>query len=187
MNHFSFPAYLQANGQAEVTNRMLLDIIKKRLVDSKGLWPDELSNIFWAYHTTIRTPIGKTSFQLTFETEAVIPVEIGMTMHRTTNFDLGKNEEGLRNNLDLLEEKMDEVTLRTIAYKQRMTKYYNSQVKVRRFIVGDLVIRKVSLVTQYLTKGKLRLNWEGPYQVIHYNRPRTYHLKTMQGEFLPRP
>lgn len=42
------------------------------------------------------------------------------------NFDLGKNEESLKNSLDLLEDKRDEATLRMATYKQRMDKYYNS-------------------------------------------------------------
>lgn len=74
----------------------------------------------------VRTPTGETPFILVFGTEVVIPVEIGMTTYRIVNFDSGKNEESLRNNLNLLEEKRDEATLRVSAYKQRMIKYYNS-------------------------------------------------------------
>lgn len=131
----------------KVTNKTLLSTIKMRLENSKGLWLEELLSILWGYHTTVRTPIGETSFLLVFRTEAVVLVEIGMATYRTTNFDSEKNEESLKNNLDMLEEKRGEVTLRAIAYKQRMTKHYNSQVKKRRFIVGDLVLRKVSLAT----------------------------------------
>lgn len=40
-----------------------------------------------------------------------------------------------------------------------MSKYYNSQVKTRRFAVGDLVLKKVTLVTQDPTEGKLKPNW----------------------------
>lgn len=39
-------------------------------------------------------------FLLAFRTEVVIPVKIGMAMHRTTNFNPTKNEESLKNNLD---------------------------------------------------------------------------------------
>lgn len=60
-------------------------------------------------------------------------VEIGVTSHRTANFDPKNNEAGLRNNLDLLEDKRDKAALRVVAYKQKMAKYYNSQVKTRRF------------------------------------------------------
>lgn len=115
-----------ANGQVEVTNRTLLGIIKKRLDSSKGLWPEELPSILWAYHAMVRTLIGETPFSLAFGTEIVIPVKIGMTAHRVTNFDSKKDKEGLRINLDLLTEKRDEVAFWTAAYKQKFVKYYNS-------------------------------------------------------------
>ena len=44
-NHYSSPAYPQANGQAEVANRSLLKIIKTRLEGTKGVWPDELPGV----------------------------------------------------------------------------------------------------------------------------------------------
>lgn len=78
------------------------------------------------YHITVRTPTRETPFSLTFGTEALILIEIGMTMHRAANFDSEKNKESLRLNLDLLAEKRDEAVLLTSANKQRMTKYYNS-------------------------------------------------------------
>ena len=61
---------------------MLLKIIKARLDDAKGAWPEELSNVLWAYRTTTRTPTGETPFKLTYGIEAVIPVEIAATSIR---------------------------------------------------------------------------------------------------------
>jgi len=52
----------------------LLKIIKTKLDDVKGAWPEELPNVLWAYRTTIRTPIGENPFRLTYGIEAVIPV-----------------------------------------------------------------------------------------------------------------
>ena len=46
-NHYSSPAYPQANGQAEVANRSLLKIIKTHLEGAKEVWPDELSGVLW--------------------------------------------------------------------------------------------------------------------------------------------
>ena len=73
---FSSPGHPQANGQAEVMNRTLLKIIKTKLDDAKGAWPEELPNVLWAYRTTARTLTGETPFKLTYGTEAVILVEI---------------------------------------------------------------------------------------------------------------
>ena len=44
-NHYSSPAYLQANRQVEVTNWTLLKIIKTRLEGAKGIWPNELPSV----------------------------------------------------------------------------------------------------------------------------------------------
>ena len=48
-NHYLSPTHPQADGQVEVTNRSLLKIIKTRLEGAKGIWPDELPSILWAY------------------------------------------------------------------------------------------------------------------------------------------
>ena len=61
-NHHSSPAHPQVNGQVEVTNRSLLKVIKTRLKGAKGIWPDELPSVLWAYRMTTRTPIGETPF-----------------------------------------------------------------------------------------------------------------------------
>ncbi len=44
-NHFSTPAYPQGNGQAESSNKTLLDGIKKCLEKAKGRWVEELPSI----------------------------------------------------------------------------------------------------------------------------------------------
>ena len=50
----------------------MLKIIKTQLDGVKGAWPEELSNILWAYRTTTRVPIGEMPFRLTFGIKAVI-------------------------------------------------------------------------------------------------------------------
>ena len=63
-------------------NRTLIKIIKAKLDDAKGAWLDELPNVLWAYRITVRTLTGETPFRLTYGTEAVIPVEVGVTSIR---------------------------------------------------------------------------------------------------------
>ena len=79
-NHYSSPGHPQANGQVEVTNWSLLKLIKTRLKGAKGLWPEELPSILWAYRTTVRIPTGETPFRMTYGSEEVVPVEVGLTM-----------------------------------------------------------------------------------------------------------
>ena len=61
-----------------MTNKSLLKIIKTRLEGANGTWPEELSNVLWAYRTTTRVPTGEMPFKLTFGIEAIIPVEVGL-------------------------------------------------------------------------------------------------------------
>jgi hypothetical protein len=186
-NHYSSPGHPQANGQVEVTNRSLLKMIKTRLEGAKGLWPEELPNILWAYRTTVRTPTGETPFRLTYGTEAVIPVEVGLTTWRTNNYDEEINDAQLRSNLDLVDEVRDQAEARTRVYQQRMARYYDRRVKHREFKVGDLVLRKVTLATKDPTQGKLGPTWEGPYRVVKFHRRGTYHLEKLDGNALPHP
>ena len=85
-NHYSSPSHPQANGQAEVANRSLLKIIKTRLEGAKGVWPDELQGVLWAYRTTMGTPTGETPFKLAYESEAVIPAEVHIANHRVMKY-----------------------------------------------------------------------------------------------------
>ncbi|GKV17254.1 hypothetical protein SLEP1_g27785 [Rubroshorea leprosula] len=68
---------------------------------------------------------GETPYHLAFGTEAVIPVKIGVPSLRVTHFDPARNEQSLRENLDLLDEVREEARLRTLAYKQKLANSYN--------------------------------------------------------------
>ena len=139
----------------EVTNQTLLKIIKARLDEAKGVWSEELLNILWAYRTTSRTPTGETPFSLTYGTEAVILVEVGMTSLRREFFHEGSNNDQLRVNLDCLDESRDGASRKMVEFQQKMSKYYNKRVKLRQFNIGDLVLCKVTPATKDLTQGKL--------------------------------
>ena len=85
-------------------NRTLLKIIKTRLEGVKGIWPDELLSVLWAYRTTARTLTGDTPFRLTYEADAVISAEVGLTSYRVQNYMEDKNEKAMRLQLDLVDE-----------------------------------------------------------------------------------
>ena len=127
-----------------MTNRTLLKIIKTKLDDAKGAWLEELPNVLWAYRTTAKTPIGETPFRLTYGTEAVIPVEVGVTSTRPAAFSEEENDDKLRLNLDYLDEVRDKASSRMTKYQQKMAQYYNKRVKLRQLDIGDLVLRKVT-------------------------------------------
>ena len=103
MNHSSVH-HPQTNGQVESSNKNILESLKKRLDDAKGLWVEELPNTLWAIRTTAHSGTRDTPFNLTFGADAVIPVEIGINSIRVSHYNQEQNEVNLRVNLDFLEE-----------------------------------------------------------------------------------
>ena len=147
-NKYSSLGHPQANGQMEVTNRTWFRIIKSRLVGPRGAWPEELSSVLWAYRTTARTPTGETPVNLMYGTEAVISVEVGLTSLRREFFDEQSNDGQLKQNLDCLDEVRDQASQRMAKYQQKIVEYYNRRVKLKRFNIRDLVLRKVTPATK---------------------------------------
>ncbi|KAL0458916.1 UNVERIFIED_CONTAM: hypothetical protein Slati_0518800 [Sesamum latifolium] len=154
---FTTVAHPQANGQVEVTNRIL---------------------------TTPRGSTGETPLSLVYGTEAIIPVELGMPSHRVMNFSEECNENLLRENLDLIEELREKAFLRVQRYKNIMITSYNKRVKSQNFQVGDLVLRRADALKPI---GKLDPTWEGSYKVTSVLGKGAYELEDLEGRPLPRP
>ena len=183
-NHYSSPAHPQANRQVEVTNQTLLKIIKTWLEGAKGIQPDELPSVLWAYRTTARTTTRETPFRLTYGADAVIPTEVGLTSYRVQNYMEDKNEEAMRLQLDLMDKARATVEQRLARYQNLMSKHYNAKIRHRDFQIKDLVLQKVLGAAKDPSQGKLGPNWEGPYRITSWQRKGTYHLETMDGRKL---
>nr|GEW56716.1 reverse transcriptase domain-containing protein [Tanacetum cinerariifolium] len=96
-------------------------------------------------------------------TEAVIPTEIRMPTYRTAVVDVVHNDEELRLNLDLLEERRERVKIR----------------EAKGQINDDKVL-------QCLGQRKLGPKWEGPYEVTEALGDGSYKLRSTDGTVLPR-
>ncbi|GKF22777.1 hypothetical protein Tco_0075099 [Tanacetum coccineum] len=121
----------------------------------------------------IKSSNGVTPFSLTYETEAVILVEIDMPILRTMEVDVVQNDEALEINLDLLEEWREHAAIRDAKSKAKMEKYYN--LKVRS---NDASHAKEG--------GKLGPKWEGPCEVTEAIGMGAYKLRDHYGNQLPR-
>ncbi|XP_070047288.1 uncharacterized protein [Nicotiana tomentosiformis] len=171
-----------ANGQAESTNKIIINNLKKRLEESKGKWPEVLPGVLWAYRMTSKIGTGETLFSLIYGAEALIPVEIGDPSMRFTQVTDESNGEEIRTNLDLLEEKREAALIRMEAQKQIIERYYNRKAHLRYFKIGDFVLKKVFQTTKATSAGKLSSNWEGPYKIQSIAGKGAYELETMEGK-----
>ena len=111
-----------------------------------------------------------------FGTEAVAPVEVGLKSPRVELATVEHNDEALRLNLNLLDEKREQVLRRTEDYQRKTTRYYNKKVKPRSYMLGDLVLKKLLPARKNPTHGKLGPNWKGPYIISRVIRPGNYEL-----------
>ncbi|GKU98868.1 hypothetical protein SLEP1_g11806 [Rubroshorea leprosula] len=73
---FASVAYPKSNGQAKAANKAILESLKEKVGFAKGTWTEDLPYTLWAYRTTHKTPTGETPFNLTYGSEAVVPVEV---------------------------------------------------------------------------------------------------------------
>ena len=186
-NRYSTLAYPQGNGQAEAVNKIIVSGLKKRLDDAKGKWVEELPHGLWTYRTTPRRSTGETPFSMTYGAEAVIPLETGFPMTRTSSFNPKDNDEQLSRSLDLIEEKRENAMVQLAYYQQKLKQSYDANVKLRPLAPGDLVLRKVVGAAKNPTWGKLGPNWEGPYGITSQAGIGAYFLEDLDEHVVPRP
>ena len=134
--------------------------------------------MLWAHRTTRKSATQETPFALAFGTEAVAPVEVGLKSPRIEFTSIEHNEEVLCLNLDLLEEKSEQVLKRIEDYHRKTARYYDQRVKPRTHKPSDLVLKKLLPTRKDPTHGKLGPNWEGPYVLSRIIRPDNYELQT---------
>ena len=142
-NRYSTPAYPQENGQAEAVNKVIVNELKKRLDDAKGIWVEELSHVLWMYRITPHKSTRETPFSMTYGAKAVIPLETGFPTLRTTSFNSSSNNKLLEKSLDFVEEKKESAKVQLAYYQHKLKQDYDANIKLRPLMPGDLVLRKV--------------------------------------------
>ena len=78
---------------------------------------EELPHVLWTYRTMLRRSTKETPFLMTYGAEAVIPLETGFPMSRTSSFNSKDNDEQLTKSLNLIDEKRENAMVQ-LAYYQ---------------------------------------------------------------------
>ncbi|XP_057740673.1 uncharacterized protein LOC130957845 [Arachis stenosperma] len=157
-HQFTSVEHPQANGQAEVANKVILAGLKKMLQDTKGAWAEELPQVLWAYRTTPQSATGETPFRLAYGIEAMILVEINEQSPRVNFYNEVGNIKGHKEELELLPEVREGAHIREAALKQRMTNRYNQKFIQRSFAPDDLVLIRNDIGVNKSGEGKLAAN-----------------------------
>ena len=74
----SSPYYAQANGQAELSNKTLIKLIKKKIEDNSKRWHEVLSKALWSHRISRHGDTKVTLFKLVYGQEVVLPVKVNL-------------------------------------------------------------------------------------------------------------
>ncbi|XP_042460373.1 uncharacterized protein LOC122043872 [Zingiber officinale] len=149
-------AYPQGNGQAEIANQEILRVLRARLVG--GSWVDELPNVLWALCTIPKEATGMIPFHLVYDSEAVVPMEVGVESDRVQHYDKGNVERRLME-LDLVDEMRAKVAVRLTAYRQRMKQNYNRRVWLSASALGGIIAAQARASSHILASGPWMMIW----------------------------
>ena len=138
----SSPYYAQANGRAETSNKIFIELIKKKIKEQPRKCYLTLNEALWAYRMACHGSIKSSPYELVYGHNVVLPQEIQTGSRRVT----------LQNDLTVEVYKnlmMDDLVdlschrLRALenieANKLRVARHYNKNIKNKQFSEGELV------------------------------------------------
>ena len=193
----STPYYAQANGQAESTNKIITNNIRKVVDNNPTCWDELLSEVFWAYRTSKRLSINITPYSLVYGHDTVIPVEITVKSLRVASQNQLSHvdyESAMLVELDDIDEQQIAALNSIMIQKKKVAFAYNKRIKPRSFSMGDMVWK---VILPPRTKdhflGKWSLDWEVPYLVSEVFEGNAYrlmhvnsdeHIREINGKYL---
>ena len=74
--HYSANYYPQGNGLAESTNKNLIRILKKTVIEIQRSWHIALPNSLWDDRVTPKNSLGVSPYTLVYGKESILPPEI---------------------------------------------------------------------------------------------------------------
>ncbi|KAM2096523.1 hypothetical protein EV1_018577 [Malus domestica] len=181
----STPYYPQANGQAETSNKVLINILEKMIKERLGMWHLKLNEALWTYRTSPWSATEITPYALTYEHDAMLPVELSVNslrvIEQSSLSNAEYNQAMLQELEDLEEDRLDAYNL-LVAQKKITERAYNQRVKQKTFGEGELVWQTMLPVgIKDLRFNKWSPNWEGSFVVHKVLGKGAYHLRDRTG------
>ena len=124
---------------------------------------------------------------MTYGAEAMIPLETGFPMLRTSFFTPSNNDGLLKKSLDLIKKRRENAMVQLAYYQHKLKQGYDLNVRSRPLVPRDLVLRKVLGTAKNQAQGKLGRNWEGPYRITSVVGIGAYNLEDLDENVAPHP
>ena len=184
VNHVMGLAYHpQSNGQAEISNKDIKNILEKTVNTSRKDWSVKLDDALWAYGTAYKFPIGMSSYIIVFGKPCHLPLELEYKAtwaikKLNCSFQAAKEKRLLQ--MNELEELRNEAYDDASIYKDKTKKWCDQKILRKDFRVGELILLYNSRLGPF--PRKLKSRWSGPYTIVIVTPFRVVTLKTNSGD-----
>ena len=165
------PYHPSSNGQCEVFNRTILQMIRSYVSRGMKDWDEHLPLISMALHSMKNKSTGFSANQLMLGREVLQPIDLILGVHRETP----QNPSNWVSTLTHTLSEIHNLARENIGKTQlRQKRDYDLRVFERSYNVGDVVYLRDSS-TEIGISSKLRPPWTGPF-LVSSARPPIYRL-----------
>ena len=130
---------------AESTNKNLVRILKKKVIDHQRNWHNLLHNALWADRVTPKEDIGNSPYFLVYGQEAILPNGLylsSLQLAQDSNEEPSSAMQQWINTLCMLEEEREKDKSKFLAHQQIVKRWFDKhKAKENFFEVGDLVLK----------------------------------------------
>lgn len=168
----------RANGLTETNNRVMQDMLRSFVSESRKDWDIKLSALEIAYNSSVNETTGMTPFELDIGMQPRLPIHIAASANREQNRSTSQFIADWEENWALAHE-----NIRRAQTKQKMQA--NSSRRDEQYRVGDLAWIRLDRGT--LSDGigaieKLGPRLEGPYEITELHGANNVTLKLNRGD-----